>query len=250
MLTGNAPPGCTQAHRRPEVSERRHQSCPAASGHAGDYEGDARYRLGGEGTPERRRVIQRGHPIIRTCRLPGPMCVTRITDYGVLHNFDDISAYLGEHSDTPDGRGLICRHASPMNVVACASLAAWIWVGGDFPSTIDVVSDAHYRSPAHGRRIRPFNRQIDSQYIITVGGMRVTSPARTACDLALVQIDASDEQLEVGGTIRCLMNRYSFGMAECLAIFNTDSRHWPNIRQARELLTAAVSTPNGRQEPT
>lgn len=169
------------------------------------------------------------------------MCVTRMADYGVLHSFDDISAYLGEHADTPDGRGLICRHASPMDVVACASLAAWIWVGGDFPSTIDVVSDAHYRSLAHGRRIRPFNRQIDSQYIVTVGGMKVTSPARTACDLALVQIDAADEQLEVGGTIRCLMNRYSFGMADCLAIFDTDSRHWPNIRQARELLTATAA---------
>lgn len=170
---------------------------------------------------------------------------------GVLHTFDTASAYLGEPADTLHGRGTICLQTSPAKVIACASLAAWIWVGGDFPSTIDVVSDAHFRSTLHGRRVRPFNRRIDSRHITTVGGMPVTIPVRTACDIALIQADArrSADPSAARQTVRLLMDQYDFGAGECLDMLDADSRHWPKIREARTFLACIGDTGDEGGEP-
>ncbi|KFJ06216.1 hypothetical protein BTHE_1789 [Bifidobacterium thermophilum] len=176
--------------------------------------------------------------------LPGPLSITNMSNSGVLHAFDATSAYLGKPADTVHGRGVICRQSSPAKVIACASLAAWVWVGGEFPSTIDVVSDAHFRSPIFGRRVRPFSRKIDRRYITTVGGMPVTTPIRTACDIVLIQADTrkSTDHATAQRTIRLLMDQYGFGMSECLDMLNADSKHCPKIRDARTLLTRITDT--------
>ena len=87
--------------------------------------------------------------------------------------------------------------------------AAWVWLGGpDFPSTIDVISTSHFRSASVSRRIRVFKRLTLPEQIIKLGGLPVTTPARTACDLVCQ-----------------LMSAYQFRPNDCLQIVKEHRHH-------------------------
>ena len=81
---------------------------------------------------------------------------------------------------------MIALKLIPFGTIACALTAAWVWLGGTFPRTVDVISSSHYRADSHGRKIRVFNRKTAPEHVIQVGNLRITTPMRTACDIALL----------------------------------------------------------------
>ena len=104
-------------------------------------------------------------PLLRDDALPGPMSMRRLAEIGAIHQLDDDSAYLSEDAETLFGRANITNILKPFNTVSCAVSAAWVWLGGRFPDTIDVISTSHYRAPIRGRRVRVFNRKAPRDHL-------------------------------------------------------------------------------------
>lgn len=171
-------------------------------------------------------------PLLDDADLPGPLSLHLLSAYGMLSPLDNVSAYQVTHASTLYGRAAIAAALAPRRTVACAFTAAWIWLGGDFPNTIDIISRSHYRSVVHGRRIRVFNRKSRPEHIIKVGAMRVTTPARTACDLALLPSEEVDDGAD--RLIEQLMLEYRVTPEDCLAILEVN-RFWPRAPLARDL---------------
>lgn len=150
-------------------------------------------------------------PILFTKDLPGPLSLNRLAAFGTLHKLDDSAGYWIEHSGTLYGRAKIVAEVAPFGTVVCSMTAAWVWLGGpDFPSTIDVISTSHFRSASVSRRIRVFKRLTLPEQIIKLGGLPVTTPARTACDLVMSPEDIPDPST-VNALVCQLMSAYQFG---------------------------------------
>ncbi len=157
-----------------------------------------------------------------------------LTSRGIMRCLDHATAYHLDHTRTLTGRGALVSTMIPNDAAACMTLAAWIWIGGDFPPTIDLLTDMHFRSRIHGRRVRVFNRKAPASQKIMITGREVTSPARTACDITLLP-DLEFE--DFGGTarVRELMEHYDVGVDDCLRILD-DNRYWPNRVASRRRL--------------
>ena len=183
-------------------------------------------------------------PILFTKDLPGPLSLNRLAAFGTLRKLDDSAGYWIEHSGTLYGRAKIVAEVAPFGTVVCSMTAAWVWLGGpDFPSTIDVISTSHFRSASVSRRIRVFKRLTLPEQIIKLGGLPVTTPARTACDLVMSPEDIPDPST-VNALVCQLMSTYQFRPNDCLQIvkehrhhkyagrarmfFNRCSRRWTN----------------------
>lgn len=124
-------------------------------------------------------------PLLGNDDLPGPMCLNLLASSGALCKLDSANAYSCHDSDTLYGRSCIIATLLPSRSVACSRTAAWVWLGGTFPESIDIIAKAHYRALRYGRKINVFNRLAPNEHTIKVGPIIVTTPVRTACDLAL-----------------------------------------------------------------
>lgn len=170
-------------------------------------------------------------PLLRDNALPGPMSMHRLAEIGAIHQLDDDSAYLSEDAETLFGRANITNILKPFNTVSCAVSAAWVWLGGRFPDTIDVISTSHYRAPIRGRRVRVFNRKAPRDHIATIGSLQVTTPARTACDLALLPATEHPGR-EAAAMIYAMMDSGRCKPRDCLDILD-ENRYWANAPRAR-----------------
>lgn len=169
--------------------------------------------------------------IMRAEELPGPLSMNHLADVGAVRALDEEHAYLSEPANTLYGRGSIVLPMMPYGAVSCAMTAAWVWLGGDFPKTFDVISPSHFRTPVYGRRIRVFNRTLPAQHETSIAGLRLTTPVRTACDIAmLTACDRLEEH--TSQTIRALMEKYRFGPSDCMETMQ-GSRYCRNAPQAR-----------------
>jgi hypothetical protein len=167
--------------------------------------------------------------------LPGPLSMNRLDTFGTIHQLDDANAYLAQYSDTLFGRGTIMTKAVPHSCIACGRSALWVWMGGAFPDVIDIISSSHYRSLVYGRPIKTFNRRISPGQISTIAGLKITSPARTVCDIMLLGKHAmSDKQRKESAY--AMLQKYRINPADCLDILDKN-RFWPNIAQARQFFT-------------
>lgn len=155
----------------------------------------------------------------------------RLARFGAIHQLDRDSAYLSEDAETLFGRASITNDLKPFNTVSCAVSAAWVWLGGKFPDTIDVISTSHYRSLIRGRRVRVFNRKVPSGQVATVGPLKVTTPARIACDLALLPADETSER-HASNLVCALMDSGQCKPRDCLEILD-QNRYWANAPRAR-----------------
>lgn len=124
-------------------------------------------------------------PLLGDADLPGPICLNRLHSLGVVCKLDNDNAYSYHDSRTLYGRASIISTLMPSRSVACAGTAAWVWLGGMFPNTIDIIAKAHYRTARYGRKVSVFNRQAPDEHVTDVGPITVTTPTRTACDLAM-----------------------------------------------------------------
>ncbi|NMM98409.1 hypothetical protein G1C97_1361 [Bifidobacterium sp. DSM 109959] len=164
-------------------------------------------------------------PILLTKDLPGPLSLNRLAEIGTVHKLDESAGYWAEHADTLYGRARIVAKVVPFGTVPCMMTAAWVWLNGiDFPETLDVISTSHFRTASVGRRIRVFKRLTLPEQIIKIGGMPITTPARTACDLVMVPNDIPSPSLT--NTLVCrLMSAYAFQPSDCLRIIREHRHH-------------------------
>lgn len=77
---------------------------------------------------------------------------------------------------------------------------------------------------------------IEASDLLELAGLRVTTPLRTAVDLARNSVDFPDDELQTVGT---LMRLGRFGVAECRTILDR-RRNLPNKRLALERIGEAV----------
>ena len=99
--------------------------------------------------------------------------------------------------------------------------ALWVWMGGLFPETVDVLSGSHYRTMRHGRPIRVFARRVDHDHVQTLGDLSITSPPRTACDIATMA-NRSPGAAVFADRVADLMHTYRFTPDDCAAILGAN----------------------------
>ena len=90
-------------------------------------------------------------PLLGNDDLPGPMCLNLLASSGALCKLDSVNAYSCHDSDTLYGRSCIIATLLPSRSVACSRTAAWVWLGGTFPESIDIIAKAHYRAHHQSR---------------------------------------------------------------------------------------------------
>ncbi|WP_226805724.1 hypothetical protein [Bifidobacterium eulemuris] len=163
-------------------------------------------------------------PILYTKDLPGPLSLNRLSEFGTLRKLDETAGYWSEHGDTLYGRATIIATVTPYSTVACSSTAAWVWLGGAFPRTLDVISKSHFRSVSVGRRIRVFKRRTTDDQVMCIANLSLTTPQRTACDLVMMPEDLPDP-FETHETVNALMSAYRFNPSDCLKIIRQHRYH-------------------------
>lgn len=166
--------------------------------------------------------------------LPGPLSLKRLTLMGSVSRLDTHSGYWTEHADTLYGRAMIAGRIIPLATVACAFTAMWVWMGGAFPDTLDVMSRSHYRTARHGRRVRVFSRKISDHDMARIGDLRVTRPARTVCDIVTIFGERPDVSELIEPIAGC-MDIYGFSPGDCLAILD-ENPYMSTVPQARTFL--------------
>nr|WP_236029558.1 hypothetical protein [Bifidobacterium miconisargentati] len=176
-------------------------------------------------------------PVLFTKDLPGPLSLNRLAAFGTVTKLDETAGYWSDHATTLYGRATIISSIAPFGTVACMFTAAWVWLGGDrFPATIDVISTSHFRSTSAGRRIRVFRRLTLPEQIIKLGRLPITTPARTACDLAMMPEGAAPPTL-INDVVCQLMSAYRFRANDCLSIIK-EHRHHKYAGRARAFFEA------------
>lgn len=170
--------------------------------------------------------------VLKARDLPGPMILHRLASVGAVRKLDNASAYRTEDANTLYGRGAIIRSVAPYGTVCCAVTAAWVWLGGEFPKTIDIVSTSHFRALIYGRKIRVFNRNAPQEHLTSIGDLHITTPQRTACDIALLSEEEAGE-IYANETVCALMETYGFSPTDCLDILAAN-RFWQNSPRAKQ----------------
>jgi len=148
---------------------------------------------------------------------------------GELFRIDDCFAPVDE-IEQPQHRAGALRAVLPERLIAEQRSAAWIWGALDAPPThheLCVTAGARTRSPGIGwMRVREV--VIEPAEIATVAGLQLTTPLRTAVDLARFSADFGEaEELMVAW----LMLHCSFGVIDCVDDMQR-RRNLPNKRQA------------------
>lgn len=173
-------------------------------------------------------------PILIDRDLPGPLSLKRLTILGSVGGLDSRSGYWIEHADTLYGRAMITERIIPFATIACAFTALWVWMGGTFPDTLDVMSRSHFRKTHHGRRVRAFDRKVEHRDLARIGPLRVTRPARTVCDIVTIFGDRTEDMLLIEPIADC-MDVYDFSPGDCMTILD-ENPCMPTVPQARTLL--------------
>lgn len=164
-------------------------------------------------------------PIFRTCGISGQAGIYRLVHAGVITRLDEQSFFLTTQASDVPGRARIIRGILPYNTVASVWLAAWIWVGGDFPFVIDLISSSHFRSPILGRSVRVSNRYLSDETIAHIGVQKLTTPVRTACEIACLG-EKERREGKAYSVIGKLAQDFNFTHKDCLRFLDANPR-WP-----------------------
>lgn len=150
--------------------------------------------------------------------LPGPFAMRSLVRAGALIALDERHAYRSADGETLYGRAAIVAAMLPNpQLVACGRAAAWVWLGGEFPSAVDVLSTTHYRAPLMGRPINVRERRVPPKQTQLVGPLTITTPERTVCDLAMCPPEDIYEQ-SLDELILRLLRHFSIDIEDCLLI--------------------------------
>lgn len=141
-------------------------------------------------TPGTLRNAKR-YPLITTNDVCGQMGLWTLEARGVLCRLDATCGYLTQEQYSVASRAHIVRQLIPQHTVASGYMAYWVWMGGDFPSCIDIISTSHYWTMIVQRPVHASNRVLDDHHIITSHGLSITSPLRTVCDISCFRMKGS-----------------------------------------------------------
>ena len=168
--------------------------------------------------------------VIHLNDIPGSIGLHRLVQEGIVVALTESSGYLKTHGETLYGRASVMESILPYGLVACASTAAWVWLGGDFPSQIEVVANTHFRTSLHGRTIRVHDRSIPGTHVMMrLKQLMVTSPLRTACDIACMSVQ---DKIMINAPLIMieLLERYELTTERCIhELWNTPNWHRHNI---------------------
>ncbi|KXI16805.1 hypothetical protein [Gardnerella vaginalis] len=170
--------------------------------------------------------------ILDTSHLPGPLCMNRLKNLGIFDQLDTQSGFLRKESSTIEGRSKIVKKLLPSNSIACLYTASWIWLGGQFPDSLDILSNGHYRRRPYGHPIHVYTRKIIDNDYVKIGDLFVTTPTRTICDIALTKTESDSENTIRFNTIRTIMENYTINIYDCAKILQ-DNHHFPSSVAAR-----------------
>lgn len=81
------------------------------------------------------------------------------------------------------GRAHSVHHRLPSAAIVCGFLALWIWQGGSLPTHITVRYSSRLHISIFGHAVQWTEKQIDSHDIRMIGGVKITSPLKTICDV-------------------------------------------------------------------
>ncbi|KAB8291940.1 hypothetical protein [Bifidobacterium avesanii] len=185
--------------------------------------------------------------IIPASELPGPLGAAALARMGILVPLDGTGGYLASQARTVHGRAGIIQAMLPSASTACATLALWVWIGGEFPPNLQIVSHSHFRAAVYGRRIQVYDRKLDDRDRSRLGRLWVTSPARTACDLACAKPGRFDG-LNVPNAIVELIREFGVTVDECLQLL-WDNPRWPGHARGIGLLTRIGDTQPDLRSP-
>lgn len=181
--------------------------------------------------------------------LPGPLSMQRLEQLGAIHQLDETNGYWSEYAATLFGRAQVVAELTPNHTIACAQSAAWVWLGGKLPNTVDVLSGSHYRSLSHGRRVRVFNRRPAPRQLQRIGRLRLTGPTRTAVDLASIRDTEPDRDVpRVSDNIVELMEEYRISAQDCLTMLD-ESPHLPTGPRAKQFFEEMLPATAFEQRP-
>ncbi|MFT8357675.1 hypothetical protein [Bifidobacterium aquikefiri] len=175
---------------------------------------------------------------INIARLPGPLSMQYLDSLDIVVALDSSNCFSNTDTQTLFGRATIAARLVPIGAAACAYLARWIWAGGAFPGTIDIISQSHYRAAVHGHLIRVHNRRIEADHMIQIGSLLLTSPTRTACDLACNE-DERESFNESVASITSMLELYDVKPEECMDLLMKNQR-WPGHAKGLEVLRMIV----------
>lgn len=157
----------------------------------------------------------------------------------------ELFAFLGGYCPIDEVAGVRQRamsiaRALPPGVTAERRTAAWVLgLGSEPPSPLEACIDIAVRTrtaPASGLTIREVI--IGEDEWVTIGGLRLTTPLRTAIDLARVDEAFGPAEREL---VRGLALFGDFGYDDCVAAINA-RRNLPNKHLAMERLETSLRT--------
>ena len=157
-------------------------------------------------------------PIIRVRDLPGPMAMQMMIDLGMLCRLSSGAAFQPGMALTPEQRAGIAGAVMPNHTIACLELAAWIWLGGEFPTTLDVITPARFNAFGLDGAFTAHDWRIRCKETREISDMRTTTPLRTICDLACCDAEdsiAADEAQRIV-IIERLMREFRIRPTQCL----------------------------------
>lgn len=178
--------------------------------------------------------------LIRLNELPGPLGLSALSRMGILTALDDSTMYLSAQALSIPGRAAIAQTMVPLGATACTTLALWVWLGGTFPPNIQIVSHSHYRELVHSRRIVVRDRRLNDRDIARLGQLWVTTPARTACDIACENPSRLGDISPVNAVLE-LMNEFDVTPDDCLRIL-WDNTRWPGHSRGVDLINRIAAT--------
>jgi hypothetical protein len=161
---------------------------------------------------------------------------------GELYAVDECFSPLDELESTAQ-RAQAVLATFPRRLIAEQHTAAWVFGAQPAPPSVQqfCVSIEARTRPAIALRVTVREVVIDDDDLLTVSGLPVTTPLRTAVDLARCAADFGDRDLPI---LAELMRVGGFGVDECAVMLNR-RRNLPDKRVALARLVVAASLPVG-----
>lgn len=151
--------------------------------------------------------------VVRAEDLPGPTAMAWLAREGRVRVIDSSTAVSSLLPDSMVRRAQAASYLVPRRCTACGLLALWIWEGGAFPRRLEVIATLKPKSPLpHDVSVRL--RRLAPGESMAVAGLRVTSPLRTAVDVACLPDDFFDVHVGAGRFV-LFLHHQGLTLQEC-----------------------------------
>lgn len=175
-------------------------------------------------------------PVLDSAQLPLPERMAAALD-AELYPLGDAHCPIDE-IETPALRLAAILTGRPERLIAELGTAAWVWGAIPFaPARIELCVDLRARArPLQAGHARVREVILAGDDVHEFGGRRVTTPLRTAVDLARARepFDTADRD-----AVRGLAGIGGFALDDCIALMQT-RRNLPAKRRAAERLRGAL----------